>query len=283
MTHRCRLEVGLIPTYTVHALRTGSIRLDKTKVVHGVPHGTTVTVPVFCAAVEGNGAKVLIDTGIADVAKWSTDESLHMQTSDQTLQATLAEIGWRPKDVELVVNSHLHYDHGGNNVSLPHAQFFVSRREWDAAADPENPQRAIYDYEWTGPEVNYFNYTLIATDHYDVLPGVRVIETPGHSVGHQSVLVNTEEGVLCVTGDAACMIENFETPTPPGAYVSSQAALQSIRKICELSDRVLMNHDPEVSDFQTAGFPVPPAWPLRTAPGEFIRNELEPPCAFRIR
>jgi N-acyl homoserine lactone hydrolase len=258
----------VIPKYTVHALRTGSIRLDKTSVVHGVPHGTTVTVPIFCAAVEGNGAKILVDTGIADVAKWSTDESLHSQTPDQTLEAALSEIGWRPKDVDLVVNSHLHYDHGGNNLSLPRAQFFVSDVEWDAAADPTNVQRAIYDYEWTGPEVSYLNYTLIATDHYDLLAGIRVIQTPGHSAGHQSVLVNTDEGVLCVTGDAACMIESLEAPTPPGTFVSSQDALQSIQKICELSDRVLMNHDPEVADFQTSGFPVPPEWPRAWPAGD---------------
>ncbi len=265
----------MIPHYAVHALRTGSILLDKSSVVHGVPLGTRVTIPVFCAAIEGNGVRILVDTGIADVAKWTSDQSVHTQTPNQTLDAALAEIGWRARDVDIVVNSHLHYDHAGNNLTLPQAQFFVSRVEWDAAGDPANAQRPLYDFEWTGPDVSLFNYTLIAVDHYDVLPGIRIIQTPGHSVGHQSVLVNTNEGALCVTGDAACMLENFETPTPPGTFASSRDALQSIQKICELSDRVLMNHDPEVSDFQTSGFPVPPQ-------PAFVPSELTPNSRRRL-
>jgi glyoxylase-like metal-dependent hydrolase (beta-lactamase superfamily II) len=77
---------------------------------------------------------------------------------------------------------------------------FVSRAEWEFAADPSSAQAVLYDISWTGPDLTYMNYTLISSDHYDVLPGVRIIETPGHTPGHQSVLVNTAEGILCVTG-----------------------------------------------------------------------------------
>ena len=69
------------------------------------------------------------------------------------------------------------------------------------------------------------NYRLVQRDHYDVMPGLRIIQTPGHTPGHQSVLVNTDEGLLCVTGDAACMMENLTIPTPPGTHVGSGVAL----------------------------------------------------------
>ena len=90
-----------------------------------------------------------------------------------------------------------------------------------------------------------------------MLPGVRLIRTPGHTPGHQSVLIQTAEGTLCVTGDAACMMENFTIPTPPGTHVARGAALESIRKISQLSDRVFMNHDPELTPYQTSSFPTP--------------------------
>jgi hypothetical protein len=61
-----------------------------------------------------------------------------------------------------------------------------------------------------------------------------------------------------VTGDAACMMENLTQPTPPGTHVGSAVSLASLKKISDLSDRVLMNHDPELSKFQSSEFPVTP-------------------------
>ena len=102
------------------------------------------------------------------------------------------------------------------------------------------------------------DYCLVQRDHYDVVPGLRIIQTPGHTPGHQSVLVNTAEGVLCVSGDAACMMENLTLPTPPGTHIGSAVSLASLKKIADLSDRVLMNHDPELSRFQSSDFPITP-------------------------
>ncbi len=170
----------------------------------------------------------------------------------------LADLGWATKDIDIVINSHLHYDHAENNLAFPQAQFFVSGVEWNFAADPSSAQAPLYDLEWTGPNLNYMNYTLIGVDHYDVMPGLRIIQTPGHTPGHQSVLVNTVEGTLCVTGDAACMLENLSIPAPPGTHISSRVSLDSIEKICRLSDRILMNHDPELTEFQDSNFPVTP-------------------------
>ncbi len=246
----------MIPEYTVHALRLGSIRAEKSAAVQGAGPGI-IDIPIWVAAIEGNGRRMLVDTGIKDAEKWSRYDP-HFQEPDETLDARLAELGWTANDIDMVINSHLHYDHAENNLAMPDAQFFVSRAEWEFAGDPSSAQAKLYDFEWTGPDLTFMNYTLIGVDHYDVLPGVRVIQTPGHTPGHQSVLVNTAEGVLCVTGDAACLMENLTIPTPPGVNVSSATALGSIEKICRLSDRILMNHDPEIKQFQSSGFPVAP-------------------------
>ena len=61
-----------------------------------------------------------------------------------------------------------------------------------------------------------------------------------------------------MTGDAACMMENLTIPTPPGTHIASGVALASLKKISDLSDRVLMNHDPELKRYQSSGFPVTP-------------------------
>jgi glyoxylase-like metal-dependent hydrolase (beta-lactamase superfamily II) len=102
------------------------------------------------------------------------------------------------------------------------------------------------------------DYQLIAVDDYDLLPGIRLIQTPGHTRGHQSVLVNTAEGVVCVAGDAACLPENFIVPTPPAGATSIEEGFRSLERIRDAADRVFMNHDPNITKFQVGGFLVVP-------------------------
>jgi N-acyl homoserine lactone hydrolase len=223
----------------------------------------TIEIPVWTAAIEGNGRRLLVDTGIKDAEKWQ-QLAPHTLEAGETLDGRLAELGWTTKDIDIVVNSHLHYDDAENNLALPHAQFFVSRLEWEWSTDPSSAQAVLYDIDWTGPDLTYMNYTLIDSDHYDVMPGIRVIQTPGHTPGHQSVLVNTAEDIVCIAGDAACMLENLTIPAPLGTNVSSRTSLESISKICRLADTILMNHDPELSPFQNSDFPKARAHAQRT-------------------
>lgn len=247
----------MIPNYSVHTLRVGSIRVEKSAAVQG-GGSEQIDLPIWVAAIEGNGRRILVDTGIREAEKWSSDAP-HSLEPGETLQARLSDLGWRTRDVAIVINSHLHYDHSENNVDFRDAHFFVSRTEWNFAHDPSSNQAGLYDLDWTSDAVTFMQYTLIQADDFDVLPGLRVIRTPGHTPGHQSVLVNTQEGVLCVAGDAACLMENLTGPAAPGLNVSAGTSLESIRRICRLSDRILMNHDPSLSQFQNHDFPKTPS------------------------
>lgn len=243
-----------VPRYDVTAIKLGTLTVDRSGMTYGVGAGTPVDVPVWAAAIEGDGVRMLVDTGVADPARWLGHNPC-WQEDDETLPAALAELGWTVTDIDVVINSHLHYDHAENNVLLPHAQFFVSLAEWEYAREPIATQRWLYDFSWTSEALTYQNYTMVAQDHYDVRPGIRLIQTPGHSRGHQSVLVNTAQGVLCIAGDAACFMDNFSIPTPPGGLTSAEQALTSIERIRLHSDVVLMNHDPTLTKYQTGGFP----------------------------
>lgn len=243
-----------IPLYTVTAIKLGTLTVDKSGMTYGVDPGVRVDVPVWAAAVEGNGTRLLVDTGVADPQRWLGHNPC-WQEDDETLPAALAELGWSLQDVDVVINSHLHYDHAENNTLLPHARFYVSLTEWEYAKQPIATQRWLYDFEWTDGALGFQDYTLVTADHYEVMPGVRLLQTPGHSRGHQSVLINTPQGVLCVAGDAACFMENFSLPTPPGGLTSAELALDSLERIRTHSDVVLMNHDPELTKFQSDGYP----------------------------
>jgi glyoxylase-like metal-dependent hydrolase (beta-lactamase superfamily II) len=244
----------IIPRYRVHAVKLATLTIDRAGVTYGRGYGTKMDIPVWCAAIEGEGRRILVDTGIADATKWMPYHPCVVTP----LPAALAELGWSLNDVDVVINSHLHYDHCENNIKLPNAQFYVSASEWEFAAHPTETQAWSYNIDWTSPELTYMNYTMINTDHYDVCPGIRVIKTPGHTPGHQSVLVNTDEGLVCIAGDAACVMENLSDRVPPTVHVSVDEALRSIDKMCSLADRIFMNHDPDLTDFQNSNFPLVP-------------------------
>ena len=240
-------------SWQVHAIRTGTITVDRAGLLYGEPPGRLIDIPVWAALLNGNGHRVLVDTGMTDPVRWSAYNPCR-QKPGETLPAALAELGWRPSEIDVVINSHLHYNHCGNNPRLRQAQFFVPYNEWQHAHAPVPEQVWSYAAAWTGPDVTEGQYTLIGTDNYQVLPGVRVIQTLGHTPGHQSVLIDTAEGVLCVAGDAACLMENISRPTPPTVNTSLAQALASIRKICASAHRILMNHDPDVTNYQSSNF-----------------------------
>lgn len=247
-------------TYKVTALNTGSLGVDKAAMTYMSGFGQKITLPVWIAAVEGNGHKMLIDTGIRYHDKWDRELNPCWREDDEDIERALIEIGWKVSDIDIVINSHLHYDHAENNLMFPNAHFVVSRTEWEYAKNPIPSQRKLYDFSWTDESVTHMNYQLIATDDFDLMPGLRIIQTPGHSKGHQSVLLQTQEGLLCVAGDAACLPESFWRPTPPGGATSIEDGFNSLERIRESAEMVFMNHDPNIVKYQSSGFmKVPPA------------------------
>ena len=135
--------------------------------------------------------RILVDTGMID----STPE---------------LDAEWRPtiyperipRDVALVVNTHLHFDHCGGNRLFPGLPIYVQRLEREAARVPG----------YTIPEwVEFEGADYVELDGAaEIVPGVRVVRTPGHTPGHQSVLVETEDGLVVVAGDVAYRWEDFD-------------------------------------------------------------------------
>jgi glyoxylase-like metal-dependent hydrolase (beta-lactamase superfamily II) len=142
----------------------------------------------------------------------------------------LAELDMTPGDIGLVINTHLHFDHCGQNAVFPHAPFYVQRAELDRV---KREARELYD--WFGFAGGRFE--LLDGDA-EVLPGLSVIATPGHTVGHQCVVVHTGDGAPDVLiGDAAYTPQLYQGPpdeylpdgqaSDPVAWRNSLARIQS--------------------------------------------------------
>ena len=243
----------MIPKYRVVALKRGSLTVDRSSLIYGVDYGINMEVPIWMAGIEGNGQKILVDTGIRSSEWVGENIAPCRQETDETLEGAIKSIGWNVDTINIIINTHLHYDHCGGNCLFANARFFVSETEWEHARFPIETQKIFYDGSWSCGSVNYFSYIFVS-DHYEVLPGIRLISTPGHTPGHISVLVNTKEGVLAITGDAANLPENLVKMTPPGIVYDVQTALYSLKQLASYSDMLLTGHDPEIRKFQDSNF-----------------------------
>jgi len=241
-------------TYKVTAIKMGELIVDKGSLTRNKDTGKKIVIPVWAAAVEGNGLKILVDTGIHDPA-WVREHICECtQSEDETLEKVLEKLGWSAKDVDIVINTHLHYDHCGNNKLFKNAKFYVQKTEWEAGINPLPHQADIYLSElFNRKAVNTTNYILVDGE-YELEEGIVLIPTPGHAVGHQSVLVNTEEGVVCISGDALNLLENITENILPNILTDSAKAYKALEDIRRMSEFVIPGHDPGIEPYMTTGF-----------------------------
>jgi glyoxylase-like metal-dependent hydrolase (beta-lactamase superfamily II) len=125
-----------------------------------------------------------------------------------------------PMDIGVVVTTHLHGDHIGNNDLFPHALFLA---RWE-----ERPRKG---YEAV------FEDGEIALD-------VRLMHTPGHSRGSMSVVVSAVDGTHVIAGDALPTKDNYEKWVPPAINIDPDLALDSMRRITEIADIIVPGHGP---------------------------------------
>ena len=114
-----------------------------------------------------------------------------------------------PRDVALVINTHLHYDHCGGNRLFPGVPIHVQARELADARSLDN-----YTFrEW----VDFDGATYVQHEgEAEVLPGIRLLPTPGHTDGHQNVLVETAGRPVVVGGDVAVWFGELDEPQTEG-------------------------------------------------------------------
>ena len=132
------------------------------------------------------------------------------------IEDALAEHGISLADVTSAANCHLHFDHSGQNVRIPAGvPIFVQRDEWAKVHEP--------DYtvpEWI--DVPGLTYEVLDGE-IEVAPGLRLIPTPGHSAGHQSLVLDAEEGTVVLAGQAVQSRAEWEGATEPGASGAAEA------------------------------------------------------------
>jgi N-acyl homoserine lactone hydrolase len=196
-----------------------------------------------------DGRNVMIDTGMSRLhiedpqATWRGTALANVlepsMTEQDDLERHLRLLGLRPADVDFVVNTHLHFDHAGNNDLFAGATFLVQREHYTAAlGNPAFPNRY-----WNQPGRRF---ELLDGDT-ELFPGVEALLTPGHAPGHQSVLVRLPEtGPLIICGDAIhgqahIDRDDWSTQADP---IAARASGMRLLKLAEAeSATLLFGHD----------------------------------------
>lgn len=244
--------------WTIKALDTGSSVIEKSVITYLVDCGKTIRIPRVMWVLEGE-TTVVVDTSVPMGQKSEEFIGEHFERSpDQEPLRALQLAGVTPADVELVLLTHLHWDHAGNCDLFPHARVLVQQDELRYALVPGRFFRKAFLSPLSGwPRPPYLLPNLdVVRGEQEIRPGLRVIPVPGHTPGSQAVLVDTAKGRYCIAGDAVFTYENLERDIPPGFHNDVDDSMDSMALLRARADRILPSHDYAVfSGGTVAAFP----------------------------
>lgn len=233
----------------VHLLSDGRFALDGGAMFGVVPRAiwektdppderNRVTLGLNIALVETGGTRILVDTGMGD--KWSEKErEIYRLDRTESLLAGLAARGLAPEDVDLVINTHLHFDHAGGNTrvsdgrlvpTFPRARYIVQLGEWEDATRPHERNRASYREENFVPLAESRRLDTVQGE-VEVAPGVRVVPVGGHTAYHQMVVVEGGGRTLAIPTDLVPTSSHVPLPYIMGFDLFPLGTLEAKRRL----------------------------------------------------
>ena len=247
----------------VYLLDNGTLMLDQSFATWNHGQGIEFRFPVYAFFVDHPDGKVMIDTGFdkAWVERKLPFEKPE-QSEDQTIEAQLAKIGVKPEEIDIVINSHLHFDHCSNNKLFPQATFYFSKSELRHAYVPDPWERLGYDPDLVVMPGMKTELLDLGHYEYEVLPGITLIETPGHSAGHLSVILRPggDTPPMVFPIDVAYTRHNLEDKVLMGLHSDPLELLDSMNRIeniaKKIGGKIFYSHDPE----EYAGYTLCPAY-----------------------
>jgi N-acyl homoserine lactone hydrolase len=234
-------------------LPVGTIDTDKSRVfTPGKDEGVRLVVPSWVGLIQAHGLNILIDSGMHPVHiekplatfEHTFEEELiiPIMTKEDTLVHQINKIGLEPKDIDFVINTHLHFDHCGCNAFFPKATFIVQRDHYQhALASPESFPPQYYFL----PGLNYH----LIDGEMTLLPGIELLVCPGHVPAMMSVVLRLEKsGTIVVASDAISLKEHLDEDRWEG-YSNPILASSSARRLAAIaqaeSGSIFFGHDPE--------------------------------------
>lgn len=229
-------------------LLSGGLLDAARSVIHaGDDSGKRVMIPVTQLLIQSDGRSVLVDTGVPVAAAGNRDglqRAYGMDPAwispnvaiDERVDSQLATLGLQPADLDLVINSHFHFDHAGGN------ELFVGVPIAVQEAELVDAQEAGAMPWWDAPGLQF----RPVEGDWSPLPGVKFLHTPGHTPGHQSLLIRIGQQPLLFTGDAVYTEEHWRENKlgPVRDIPAARSSMRRLRRVAaEEGARVIFGHD----------------------------------------
>jgi glyoxylase-like metal-dependent hydrolase (beta-lactamase superfamily II) len=207
--------------------------------------GSELTIPHTMYLLLGPRA-VVVDTSFesVDAVRRAYPQEV-WRDADEEPSALLAQLGISPDQIELVICTHLHYDHCGSNRLFSKARVLAQRIELEYAL---NPVATVMQREFFSPTGGFSlpydpNQIDLVEGDVDLGDGLRLLHLPGHTPGSQGVVVSTGKGVLGLLGDNVMVEENWVRNIPVGLHTNVDAWYRSMSKAHEIVGEVIPSHD----------------------------------------
>jgi glyoxylase-like metal-dependent hydrolase (beta-lactamase superfamily II) len=265
-----------IGPYRVSFLSGGRFRLDGGAMFGVVPRvlwervsppddRNRIRMAMNCLLIEGDGKRVLVDTGSGTKSDARFRDIFAIE-GPEALLADLKALGHSVEDIDIVVCSHLHFDHCGGNTTrnedgvvrptFPRARYWVRRQEWDDAHHANERNRASYLGENYDP-LEAAGQLLLHDADREVLPGVWLRNLPGHTRGHQGVFFDLPGHRALYTVDLVPTVAHLPLPYIMGYDLEPLVTLETKRAILRDATRegwlLLLEHDPDHRAIRVAG------------------------------
>jgi len=205
--------------------------------------------------IAGIGKHVLVDTGgsAATALKRGVGEFTLGAEDIATPAQALKKVGITPDDIDMIIMTHLHFDHSEYIKEFKKAKVVIQKAELDFAYNPGLYKGMFAKWMWEGADI------MVVDGDVELFPGIWVLFTPGHTAGSQSVLIDTEKGRVIICG--ICAVDaNFNPPEvmrkvwqviPAGIHTDAREAYDSMVRIKEMADIVVTMHDPKTFEQDT--------------------------------
>jgi glyoxylase-like metal-dependent hydrolase (beta-lactamase superfamily II) len=215
-----------------------------------------ITLAMNCLLIRAGGKTILVETGAGD--KWDAKRRDIFALDGPHLTKRLLDYGIHPQEIDIVINTHLHFDHCGGNTrvekdkvvaAFPHARYVVQRGEFEHAKNPSERDRASYMLENYAPLEPAGKWSLLVDDRA-IAPGVELIRVPGHTANMQCVKLTGGDQTAFFFADLVPTTAHLGLPWIMGYDLYPMTTLENKKKWIPEAIRegwiALFAHDPKV-------------------------------------
>jgi len=240
--------------YEIHPLPMHRNSMSEGYMTYLMNYDVTVSLTVYSWYIKGPSKNVLVDTGCPHEI---IEERRPGGDKIATFEKALERVNLKPEDIDIVIQTQLHYDHCGNTSKCSNAEVIVQKKELDFGLAPHPLFAGLYDRAM----FSRLRLRIVEGDT-NIDDGITLLYTPGHSPGGQSVAVRTAKGTAIITGFCCNMhafvmpeevtgykvrsLDELEAMWPvraPGIHVNPLQAFDSALRVKGLADIIIPIHD----------------------------------------